>query len=64
MDFAPFLNNWVSSNFSNSTSLGKKDVVKETIENYILNVEAVDGNQNITFNKEAEILDKIDNYIN
>ncbi len=64
MDFTPFLNNWVNSNFSNSTSLGKKDVVKETIENYILNVEAVDGNQNITFNKEAEILDKIDNYIN
>ena len=64
MDFKPFLENWVNSNFMNATSVTKKDIVKETIENYILDVEAVDGNQTITFNKETEILDKIDNYIN
>jgi hypothetical protein len=64
MDFAPFLNSWVSSNFTNTTNMNKQNVVKQTIEDYILNIEAVDGNQTITFDKEAEILDKIDNYIN
>jgi hypothetical protein len=64
MDFKPLLENWVNSNFTNSTLLTKKDIVKETITNYILDVEAVDGNQTIQFNKETEILDNIDNYLN
>jgi hypothetical protein len=64
VDFKPLLENWVNSNFTNSTLLTKKDIVKETITNYILDVEAVDGNQTIQFNKETEILDNIDNYLN
>ena len=64
VDFKPLLENWVSSNFNNSILLTKKDIVKETITNYILDVEAVDGNQTIQFNKESEILDNIDNYLN
>jgi hypothetical protein len=64
VDFKPLLENWVNSNFNNSILLTKKDIVKETITNYILDVEAVDGNQTIQFNKESEILDNIDNYLN
>lgn len=64
MDFQPFLQNWVNSNFINSTDLTKKEIVKDTITDFILDVEAVDGNQTIKFDQEAKILDNIDNYIN
>jgi hypothetical protein len=64
MDFKPFLQDWVNSNFINSTDLTKKEIVKDTITDFILDVEAVDGNQTIKFDQEAQILDKIDNYIN
>ncbi len=64
MDFTPFLDQYVNSNFKNVTNMDKKEIVRQTIQDYILDVEAVDNNQNITFKKEAEILDKLDNYIN
>lgn len=64
MDFKPFLQDWVNSNFINSTDLTKKEIVKDTITDFILDVEAVDGNQTIKLDKEAQILDNIDNYIN
>jgi hypothetical protein len=64
MDFQPFLQNWVTSNLTNAVNMDKKNIIEETVKDYIINVEAIDKNQNITFDKEAEILDKIDNYIN
>ena len=64
MDFQPFLQNWVNSNFINSTDLTKKEIVKDTITDFILDVEAVNGNQTIKFDQEGKILDNIDNYIN
>lgn len=64
MDFQPFLQNWVTSNLTNAVNMDKKNIIEETVKDYIINVEAIDKNQNITFTKEAEILDKIDNYIN
>ena len=64
MDFQPFLQNWITSNLINSIDLTKKEIVKDAITDFILNVEAVDGNQTIKFEQEAKILDNIDNYIN